>query len=59
MAVFLDGDTSTQKNLYIPITTVSDNTWHYTCVDMYQGLLNSWSTTSSFYPAYRLTLVRV
>ena len=57
--VYLDGDITIKKNAYIPITTTSDNNWHYTCIDLYQGLLNSWSTTSSFYPAYRITLTEV
>ena len=41
------------------MNTIADNQWHYTCTDIYQGILNSWSTTSSFYPIQRLTLIKV
>ena len=58
LSVFLDGDISQQNNAYIPVATIADNQWHYICVDMYQGILNSWSANSTTYPNYRLTLIK-
>ena len=59
LTVFLDGDLTTTTSVYISVTTIGDNQWHYQCFDMYQELLTSWSTTSSFYPNYRITLIGV
>ena len=41
------------------MNTLADKQWHYTCVDIYQGILKSWATTAEIYPAYRLTLIQV
>jgi hypothetical protein len=57
--VYLDGDTTTATNSYINLKTIADQQWHYLCVDMYQGVLNSWGSSSSLYGSYRITLVGV
>ena len=59
ISVVIDGDPTTQTNAYIQINTIADNQWHYTCIDMYRGLLSNWGTTESIYPTYRLTLIGV
>jgi hypothetical protein len=57
--VFIDGDSSIKRNAYLNIKTIADGQWHYICVDMYKGLLKSWSTSENSYPTYRLTLIGV
>ena len=55
--VLIDGQTT--KNAYVSIETIADNSWHYTCVDLYQALLSNWQTSAATYPTYRLTLIGV
>ena len=59
ITAYVDGDINTQQNAFINIDTIADNKWHYTCVDLYLGLLNSWATTAANYPTYRLTVLGV
>ena len=55
--VLVDGEWT--KNAFATINTIADKEWHYTCIDLYQALLKSWSTNAATYPVYRLTLVGV
>ena len=49
---------ATLKNAYASVSTIADNQWHYTCVDLHQALLINWNTNAAIYPSYRLTLNR-
>ena len=59
VTVYIDGDSTAQKSAVLDFKTTADNQWHYTCIDLYQGLLKSWATTAANYPSYRLTLLGV
>ena len=59
LTAYLDADKNTQRNAYINVNTVADNKWHFTCIDLYQGLLSSWGTNAATYPSYRLTVIGV